>query len=322
MSEPGPENQNLFQPDGAPDWDAVTFDVLCSRCGYNLRTLTRPKCTECGLEFEWREVITAKANESDFLFEHQWRRQPIRSFVKTVWRSLRPRAFWSSVSIHQPVRPGVLWFLVLISPLVFWGLVMGTAHGLTYASSFRLDPRSSPFERYLYREIWHIARTYFNLTMRYPSWAYGWWIWVPILASVLIMWTATIAVLCGLRQTLAKCRVRPVQMLRVAAYSAMPVSICCAIALLVNLWLFGQLQYDHTLRQGLFMQLSGPLILLAITSFYLHRGLKHYLRLPRAGRVAIVAAIIGMLALFNYLGAFIMTPMGLGWFPEIMPFSS
>ena len=109
--------------DGIPDWDAITFDVFCSRCGYNLRTLTRPLCTECGLEFDWGIVLDRAVDRSlwqtSFLFEHLWLRRPIRSWFKTVWRSFRPRRFWGHVSIHDPIETQPLWFMMVMSIVAF-----------------------------------------------------------------------------------------------------------------------------------------------------------------------------------------------------------
>ena len=41
----------------APEWDLVPFDVACARCGHDLRGLSVPKCSGCGLEFDWSEVV-------------------------------------------------------------------------------------------------------------------------------------------------------------------------------------------------------------------------------------------------------------------------
>jgi hypothetical protein len=305
----------LLQLDGTPDWEAISFDVLCSRCGYNLRTLTRPKCTECGLEFEWPEVIQRAVHQSDFLFEHHWHRRPIRSFVTTVWRSFEPRKFWAQVSIHQRIQPGPLWFLILLASPVFWGSILGSMHllKLFYFSTLPLRSARSPLEQLLYANM----RPFFNLMFPMPR---RWWAVPLFLAFVWIFLLSLVAMLCALRQTLAKCRVRPIQMLRVVAYAAIPASQWCALALLANLWVFQKLPYDHFLRSDFIVQPSGPLIFILIFAHYLQRGLKYYLQLPRSGRMAMTVAFVGFLAAANYLGAFLMSPLGLGWFPRIMPF--
>lgn len=314
MSESGPENKELIKSDGTPEWEAISFDVLCSRCGYNLRTLTRAKCTECGLDFEWPEVVTWAAHQSDFLFEHHWRSRPIRSFVVTVWRSLRPRKFWSQVSIHQRIRPGPLWFLIMLASPIFWGAIMGPMHIFSLIHSSVVSARTAwtPLQEWLHFNL----RPYFNLMFTMPR---RWWAWPLILAFLWILLVVMVSLLCGLRQTLAKCRVRPIQMLRVVAYAAIPASLITAFVLLANLWVFGKLRYDHFLRRDFIVQPSGPLILILIFAFYVRGGLKYYLQLPRSGRMALTVAFVGFLVVANYLGALLMSPIGIGWFPKIMP---
>lgn len=320
MEEPGLDNKDLFQPDGAPDWNAIPFDVLCSRCGYNLRTLTRPKCPECGLEFGWREIVAAKALESDFLFEHHWRRRPVRSLFKTVWRSLRPRAFWSSVSIHQEVRPRPLWFLVLIAPLFLWVPMLVVVMGTPPIIEAILPPTGSPswwkptsFQQSLVR-IW----SFYSYEI-YNPFTGPVDVWLPVAASAFIPFLTMIGVLCGLRQTLAKCRVRPVQMFRVVAYSAIPACFCCAIALLIITWIIWLIPYDHALRREFIVQPVIFVFPVLILAYYARSGLKHYLQLPRPGQVAFTAAFIGQLAMANYFGAIMFLQLTYPrWFPTVL----
>ena len=55
----------------APNWQTVTDDVECFRCGYNLRGLAQPRCPECGLEFEWADLFDPARRRHPYLFEHQ-----------------------------------------------------------------------------------------------------------------------------------------------------------------------------------------------------------------------------------------------------------
>ncbi len=88
------------------------------------------------------------------------------------------------------------------------------------------------------------------------------------------------------------------------------------------MWAFDQIPYDHPLRLSLIAQAAGPLIALLIFAYYLRAGLKHYLKLPRAGLIATAVALIGMLALLSYFDAIMWIDVGfLRWFPPIMPFS-
>lgn len=95
---------------GRPDWGSIEFEIRCSRCGYNLRMLERPRCPECGFEFDWRTMREIAPTGSDFLFEHHWRERPVGSFVKTVLKSfcscrLRSscwRDCFHSISFYRP----------------------------------------------------------------------------------------------------------------------------------------------------------------------------------------------------------------------------
>ena len=129
--------------DGQPDWAAVTHDVYCSRCGYNLRMLTRPLCPECGLEFEWRALFERQIGRSRFLFEHNWRERPFRSWVATVWRSLRPRAFWNHLSLHDRMHLAPLWLMLGLAPLVFLVGIHITA-ALGWASAELIERIDAP----------------------------------------------------------------------------------------------------------------------------------------------------------------------------------
>lgn len=124
----------------APDWDALTLELHCPRCGYNLRGLPQPRCPECGREFEWVELVTGAQTETESpLFEYQWRRRPVRSFLVTVGASILPIRFWYDASLFARPRLGPLTlFLGLV--LTLQGLICGVS---SFAPdwSARIDPR-------------------------------------------------------------------------------------------------------------------------------------------------------------------------------------
>ncbi len=105
---------------GAPDWNTLGVALHCPRCGYDLRMLPQPRCPECGLQFEWAELITAVRTQNECpLFEYQWRRRPVRSFLRTVGRALLPWRLWSRMSLawEPQVRP--LFVLAAFMVLLF-----------------------------------------------------------------------------------------------------------------------------------------------------------------------------------------------------------
>ncbi len=122
MSEPQPAGE-------APDWNSLTTELLCPRCGYNLRLLPQPRCPECGLEFVWEDLIAeAETRLESPLFEHQWRRRPFRSFVTTVVLAAFPWWLWRRVPLTADLR---------LIPLLFLALVVLLAHfGARYAADF------------------------------------------------------------------------------------------------------------------------------------------------------------------------------------------
>ncbi len=93
----------------------------CPRCGYDLRVSTQlwPEgscpvhgmCNECGLEFEWGEVLNP-ARIPVWLPEHHPR--SIRSLLKAIPRTLVPWSAMRSLLLSLPVRPAA----ALLAPLV------------------------------------------------------------------------------------------------------------------------------------------------------------------------------------------------------------
>ncbi|HUU85612.1 MAG TPA: hypothetical protein VM243_19100 [Phycisphaerae bacterium] len=302
------DDLNALLKDGRPDWDAITFPVHCSRCGYNLYTLTKPRCPECGLQFDWDVVLDRSAWRSDFLFEHYWRDRPVRSWFRTVWRALRPFRFWRDVSIHDRIHAGPLWFLLVWAVLVHVVLFHGLAALIWIASqgadllAFHLGVVSVP-------SLGGIAFTFRGIA-RMPGSGAG-YLTFPGLLLLLIL--SALALLCSLRQTLSRCRVRTVQVLRVVAYSATPVCAAWAVVYLlligveVSLLSWGMPAWAGA-ACGWVMLAATP----AILAIYLYAGIKRYLLLPRALLLALTAAGVSFL-LVNTLIVFVQVTSTIGW---------
>lgn len=275
--------------DGKPDWSGIGFEVLCSRCGYELRMLEEPRCPECGLEFSWPEVLQRTANRSPWLFEHQWRKRPVRSWLQTVRRSLWPRQFWSQVSIHDVIAPGPLWFLLLAGPVLAGIVLVAGSLGLYWIA--------------LGVETYAMAPAKGN-----PYGATSMWIWMFVLELIgprghgllVVVATgegvllATVALISSLRQTLGRCRVRPVQTLRVVAYAAAPACLAVlglfAVVCLLMFLGIGHIPVLSVLAPLGFFASCG-----VIPMVYLAVGLRHYLRLTHARSIAIVSVLVAYL---------------------------
>lgn len=106
-----------------PNLEKPNTEPRCPRCGYDLRMLEKPRCPECGFEFSWEEVNDAAEKRlASPLFEYNWRRSPLKSFIKTIGLSLMPWKLWSITPICLEPRIGPLLLLTTLSGLTYIAL--------------------------------------------------------------------------------------------------------------------------------------------------------------------------------------------------------
>ena len=311
-AETDPEIEHWLHGD-EPNWDLIDFDVLCSRCDYNLRLLPEPRCPECGLRFEWRALLEARLHGSESLFENRWRDRPIRSWLLTAWRGLRPRRFWQGVSIHDHVRARpLLVFLLSAIPaflvtvhavagilwLIFWSL-----RQIPIGPTMYVGPWRRPLLKMLAEDAMQLATLPVSFESDY--------LYLP-LGAFLVLGSATI-LLTSLRQTLGRCRVRPVQVLRVAAYAAVPAAIAMGTAAVTMnvaslcLWLFNPHSFVYSALDVLAM--ISPALILGV---YLSVGLHRYLHLPRPWLLGLTASAVATLFMETVFAFTTVLRMG-GW---------
>lgn len=314
-SNPSTGEHNAIHSSTAPNWDNVPFDVGCARCGEDLRGLHEPICPACGLEFDWadavpieqltclhcgyhlyglRETRCPECGESFSweevlaeyhrhripLFEYQWRRRPVRSFVGTWLRALRPGKFWRSIDIHDPPQVSPLIVMVAVG-LMFFTLWVPMFYGVN---------------TWLYTGLWvpgvgwtapSVGKLPADVLRRVldPS-AY-----TPLL--VVATWCATSFVaLMIFRQSMRLCKVRTVHVLRVWAYGVPLMLPLAMVAVSVLLW-------GTTVSMGIWLSEviipMIPLVFLAHVIWSLDRGYKHYLRMPHSSAVAGASQIVALL---------------------------
>jgi hypothetical protein len=109
----------------------------CPRCGYDVRGAVAEwtdccpldgRCPECGHDFAWREVMRPELSEPPWCVEHAPRTRLVRAGCATMLRSLRPRRFWSALSMSQRMRPRRLGaYLGLLVALVVGTFVFAQA---------------------------------------------------------------------------------------------------------------------------------------------------------------------------------------------------
>ncbi|MCH8343080.1 MAG: hypothetical protein IH983_03735 [Planctomycetes bacterium] len=117
----------------------ISSVAKCPRCGYDLRgvipTWTQQcplegTCTECGLQFNWPEVLRPDK------FEPQWCVEATRGVRPLLWqaastfvRSFWPWGFWSALRMSHPSRWGrIAAYLGLM--LVLGYVAFAVSHGL------------------------------------------------------------------------------------------------------------------------------------------------------------------------------------------------
>mgnify|MGYP006908268918 FL=1 len=300
--------EELFVGD-EPNWDAITIELLCPRCGYNVRQLPAPRCPECGLAFDWRLLITRSVDRADIVFEHAWRRRPVRSWLTTFGWTFRPWVLWRKVGLYDEicVKP-LLLFLFTSVPAV-----LAAAH-VAACAAVQIAYMVTPAVRGGWR-LW---------AWQHPElhqlWMFGTWPflrdprYVLVLLGIVLGLAGAGLVLFALQQTLGRCRVRSIQLLRVIAYVAPPlVALSLAVILTFVVLLprgmfvgriplipndnyFDKAPIWHwcVLGGGVFAILSGYAVLL-------RSALRRYLKLPRAGLVAVLSSLVAGLFAYTIL---------------------
>jgi hypothetical protein len=285
VAQPPPAAVDLLI-DGRPDWLRIDFALDCPRCGYDVRMLDTPRCPECGLEFSWHDLLHARFTTNRFLFEHQWRKRPIRSWFVTAAKSFRPRRFWSEISLYDRVHVGPLWFFVLPSVLLFFALL----HGLTWLGNALLTLVATRVPLSPTWDMVNVILAGFALPniSRNPQVLFSDWGFVCMLFGAL-------GTLLLLRDTLGRCRVRNVQVFRVVAYSALLGAVIFFVTLVVVYLLLSCASLILPDPPPILLPLVAFLAIATPFGLLLARALKRYLRLPRPYLLGVTAAFIGIL---------------------------
>jgi hypothetical protein len=92
----------------------------CPRCGYDQSGAmvawergtppacpVQSRCTECGLDFLWRDLLNPRYVREPRFFEHAWAQHHL-AFLTTLWRAQRPWTFWRWVRLEHPIAPARL----------------------------------------------------------------------------------------------------------------------------------------------------------------------------------------------------------------------
>lgn len=210
-----------------PDWAAVSEEIECPLCGYNLRGLTEPRCPECGYGFEWPKLLDPALRRHPYLFEHHPRHNAW-SFFKTLWGSARPRKFWRALHPQQRGSVGRLltyWVLTQLAVLFIVGGVFTTAAVQLHRNSTSLRKMYGNWRTVPQFRIEGLAplapspeffeKAFEHTRERLQLDEYGIWL------LVCFAWPwMTLAALSLFQTSMRKARIRQVHVLRCVLYSA------------------------------------------------------------------------------------------------------
>lgn len=305
----------LFTGD-QPNWAAIEFDLLCPRCGYNLRHLPAPRCPECGLTFDWRLLVTRNVDRADIVFEHAWRRRLFLSWLMTFAMTFRPRILWGKIGLYDEIRVGPLFAFLSTAVLAIFLAAHALASTVVRIAYVLFPTVPVGWPTGLRNWLW-----------QYPKlqqlWLFGNWPIVGDPRYVLVPLGAFLGlagaglVLAVMQQTLGRCRVRGIQLVRVIAYVAPPVvAISVAVILVFVLSLprgifVGRIPLVP--NESYFVQApiwqwcilgGGVLLILGSYAYLLASALRGYLKLPRAGFVAVISSFVAGLFAYTLLVRF------------------
>jgi hypothetical protein len=289
----------------------------CPRCGYDQRgvidswTRSCPLtgiCSECGLEFAWRDLLDERFKIKPWFFEHALRRH-VRSFFYTLWRSLRPSSFWRWVRLEDDIDLHRLGIFACLAPLLMGGMTLLLMVPIAYVIGAFI----------WFDSVW-VAPWYFVTgTLFAYSWGVDEEILVPLL-SVMVSTAIAPGFLVLFSDSMRLARVRRVHLLRFWVYSfvCVPWAYCILGFSSMYDWNAGRVSSwwsPSFLSTDLFGGVPRPTLLpavgavLVIQTFVIRRAVVSYLRLPSAWGVAISVGIItalltAVLALLSMLWAY------------------
>ena len=248
------------------DWHTlVPLEALaCTQCGYSLLGLRSDRCPECGHRVVWAAVFADYRERKRGLFEACWRRAFARSFIRTWWLALRPRAFWSQVTLHDaPDLTGILlWIgmllglLALLAPLCT-GIVDWIWRGASFADLLRCIADIAPCEAYL--------------------------------LSVL---TYALGVLGALRlfgESIRRERIHPLHVIRIAAYTTLPLLPLVPLSYLILSVLGRFLHMRGLAHDGAVLSL-----VLVHSTWSLTQAGRRYLQLRHSAAVALAVQLMAL----------------------------
>lgn len=300
--------------------------IHCPRCGYDLGGVVASWteacpvggiCSECGLGFEWREVLNPRHTYAKWSFEHTGG-VSARRMLTTFAVSLLPRRFWSAVRMEH----AIVWRRLAVyvgGSLLLSYLALGACAALFVIYCDRSPLVGSPTGLWMLRQprnlvdsvlmamAWPIGDLGVGMYGEFEPLAPG-TAWFVTTCGMLV-WTLLMpAVFVLLTDTLRGAGVRAAHLWRVLAYL---VVIVLAVRVVRGAAALAE-EADLPGAADLAGVLAGPLVWVArgvellfvpFALVWWWRVVKLYLRLPHAMGVALAVWLIsGLLMLVAFVG--------------------
>lgn len=301
--------------------DSAAQKPLCPRCGYDQsgaiaawERIDPPSCplsttcTECGLDFAWRDLLNPIYSRQLTMFEHAQLRRPT-SFLSTWWRAARPWSFWSWLRMEHRIVPrriagfaacGFLFthiLLILFSAAV--AIAMKLALSLAPRPMWLYDSALSAAGHAAYPlgSDWSYAGPHSSISRAIAPLEM-----VSFLTVLLVPFTFAL-----LPVTLRRARVRRGHLARIWAYSLAWIPLAFGASGLVvqvlkildfigrmlgKSWPWFSITIDHLRLRGAWITLAAAGIWSAL---WWSLAARRYLRLPHATAIGLVMTALAML---------------------------
>ena len=196
----------------APDWQAVSEDILCPLCEYNLRGLAHPRCPECGYNFIWQDLLNPARRLHPYLFEQHSDRSNW-SLAKTLVGGFTPWSFWAKLKPSQPSNPRRLFGYALRIAGIF--LLLGPGMVYVARSVFATGSNLGMYSGTFFYG-WGKA----NLSVGIAEFSFSFEGLLILITGIVTLWPlATFQTLMLYRISMGRAKVLPVHVMRCVIYS-------------------------------------------------------------------------------------------------------
>ncbi len=309
----------------------------CPRCGYQQRGIIEAwrehcplegVCTECGLRFEWRDVLIERVPRWNNEYG-TWRAYPWRT-MRTIGLTFRPWTFWSGLQMHHPIRPGrLLLYPVALAPFCYLLIAIATGLGLVFFMVHHAQSGLTvQFPQALYAVLHAVVLPFSDHAYDFLSYPQSrrrsgesaadisLLLLAPGVLSIILFACAHVsAAACFALLPLSrrKARVRWAHIGRAAVYGLGLIPVAIFFFLLIGLLaLAGELiiggirdwWWNYYAPSG-FAQLSGFCILFLLHVVWWSFATSRYMKMPHGWGVGLTVMVIPLLTLFLLLLLFI-----------------